>query len=152
MTFNCYILYTNIFYPPNEAVQQGSVMTFGPGTTYIENSNQEGSDYYQDEYDIIGSYFFQNFYKYLSQNTNYTVYYYDYLKKIIINRECLAEIYNNIRETDPNNINYMLFTMGEMPMDLDVFVPKISKFLYYNYRNNSNTNIKYISWLDECLS
>lgn len=151
-TFNCYILYTNIFYPSNGTTQQGSVMTFGPGNSYIENQVQESSNDYQDEYDIIGSYFFQNFYKYLPVNTDCKVYYYDYLKKIIIDKECLVEIYNNIRETDPNNTNYTLFTQGEMPMDLDLFIPKISRFLYYNYRNNPNTNIKYISWLQECLS
>jgi hypothetical protein len=150
ITFNCYILYTNIFYPSDGTTQQGSVTSVGQGD-HVLDQVQESSDDYESEYDIIGSYFFKNFYQYLSENTNYKVYYYDYLKKIVIPRECLIEIYNDIRETDPNNINY-LFTQGEMPMDLDVFVPKISRYLYYNYRNNPNTNVKYMSWLEQCLS
>jgi len=150
--FDCYILYTNIFYLTNEGTQQGTVITAGPGSTDINIEHQESINEYQDEYDIIGSYFFQNLRKYLSENTNCDVYYYDYLKKIIISQECLVEIYNNIREGDQNSINYNLFILGEMPMDLDLFVPKISKFLYYNYRNNPNTSIKYFSWLNKCLS
>jgi hypothetical protein len=150
INFNCYILYTNIFYLTTEPTQQGTIITAPPSGSITFNMQQQKSiNEYEDEYDIIGAYFFENFYKYLSNNSPCTVKYYDYLKKITIPSDCLIEIYNYIKADDSSG--YYLFTLGQMPMDLDSFVPKISKYLYYNYKNNHSTEQKYISLLNQCL-
>lgn len=149
ITFPCYILFTNVFWPKN-VTEQVNILDTSSG-----NYSQEAVNQYEDEYDLIGAYFFFNFYKYLNENdknnVEYKVSYYDSLKKIVIPKKSLIEIFNKIRPDDYNSNNYNLFTLGVMPMSLDDFVPKISKYLYYNLRNNPKTAEIYTSWLNTCI-
>ena len=126
-TLQCYTLYTDVF-----------------------NYGYPGTDLYEYDYDIIGAYFFLT----LSGIPNIPsspVTYYDYSKLLLIQKDVLkkAMAYWNLINPSGNAYDdYMgprfLFSGGEMPMLLDEFVPRISRYLLANYakRNSLDWNNK----------
>ena len=114
-TFTCYALYTNVF-----------------TNSYISNMTP---DPYAGSYDVVGAYFFATLKNYLSPSSLSSITYYDFIKKIVIPADVLQEIMNywNI-----DSKNSFFFSGGEMPMLLDDFVPRISRYLFTNYASKTN--------------
>lgn len=105
-SLNCYALYTNVFLYP-----------------------YQGVDTYSAEYDIIGAYFIMNLKNYIPDTSSIS--YYDNTKKIVISADILQQVmtYWNLKDST----NKFFFSGGEMPMLLDDFVPRLSKYLFSNY-------------------
>ena len=112
--FGCYALYTNIF----------------------TNAYSGTDDTFSNEYDIIGAYFITS----LLSLPNVSLKYYDNLKKILITADVLTLVMTTWGLTNPTN--QFLFSGGEMPMLLDDFVPRISRYLFANYANRMITDYK----------
>jgi hypothetical protein len=112
--FGCYALYTNTF----------------------TNAYSGTDDTFSNEYDIIGAYFITT----LLSLPNVSLKYYDNLKKILITSDILALVMTTWGLT--NSTNRFLFSGGEMPMLLDDFVPRISRYLFSNYANRMQTDYK----------
>ena len=110
----CYVLYTNIF----------------------TNSYAGTDDTFSNEYDIIGAYFITT----LLSLPNVSLKYYDNLKKILITSDILTAVMTTWALT--NTTNQFLFSGGEMPMLLDDFVPRISRYLFSNYANRMINDYK----------
>lgn len=153
LSLNCYVLYTNTFIPEQKRQQGSNLQISGSQNVYFEDEIIENVSDFPEDYDIIGAYFFYNIDKFLPPNSNClnTIYYYDLTKKIVIDKQCLSYIYSNIKGNIENdNNNYFMFTNGEMPMDLDNFVPRISKYLFYGFGVNIETIEKYNIWKQNC--
>ena len=112
--FGCYALYTNTF----------------------TNAYAGTDDTFSNEYDIIGAYFITT----LLSLPNVSLKYYDNLKKILITSDILALVMTTWALTNPTN--RFLFSGGEMPMLLDDFVPRISRYLFANYANRMIVDYK----------
>jgi hypothetical protein len=112
--FECYALYTNIF----------------------TNAYSGTNDTFSNEYDIIGAYFVMT----LLSLPNVSLKYYDNTKKILITSDILALVMTTWALTNPTN--QFLFSGGEMPMLLDDFVPRISRYLFSNYANRMIVDYK----------
>lgn len=138
---NCYVLHTPVFLP-NPFKRQGGYYDNQNGT--IVNNLTENESYY----DIMGAYFFTNFYNLLGDNS-YKPEYYDTIKQIVIDREPLIKIFSNLRADNSYN-QFMFFTEGEIPEPLDDFVPRISMFLFYGLGVNSSSRYVYKNMLDKC--
>jgi len=97
----------------------------------------------KEEYDLIGAYFFLKFKKFLEETPfkDCVPIYYDSIKKIVINKDCLVAIYDKIKGHNVDDRNNFI-SLSET-MSLDDFVPFISKFLFYGYGVNENTTQKY---------
>jgi hypothetical protein len=110
-SLQCYALYTDVF-------------NYGyPGI----------GDPYKYDYDIIGAYFFLTL-KDIPGMPESPLSYYDTTKSIVISNNVLTQVmsYYNLVNTSYSNPRF-LFSGGEMPMLLDDFVPRISKYLLANY-------------------
>ena len=118
-SLQCYALYTDVF-------------NYGyPGI----------GDPYKYDYDIIGAYFFLTL-KDIPGMPASPLSYYDTTKSIVISNNILTQVmtYYNLVNTPYSNPRF-LFSGGEMPMLLDDFVPRISRYLLANYANRN-----YVEW------
>lgn len=88
---------------------------------YVLHTNTFSGTLDPTEFDIIGAFFF-----YHLQNLLVDCEYYEGIKKILI-PETTQKTLINLFQTNPN----ITFT-GQL-MDLDDFIPRISKFFYYDY-------------------
>jgi hypothetical protein len=79
------------------------------------------------EYDILGAYFILQLKGYVGSSLLSTCSYYSPIKKVILPPPVQSQIIN-LFQSNP------AITFSGTMMDLDDFIPRISKFLYLNYR------------------
>lgn len=139
---SCYVLHTPVFLP-DPIKRQGSY--YDQDTGLIVNNLTENIE----QFDIIGAYFFLNIDKLVGQDNTCIPVYYDTIKKIVIDKTCLTNIFNNLR-ADNSYKQQDLFTGGSMPMLLDSFVPKLSRFLFYGLGVYDKSTYTYKNLLSKC--
>lgn len=137
---NCYVLHTPVFIPDKLTIQ-GNYIDQQKGKV-ISNLYE-----YEDYYDIIGAYFFNNFNYFLNYDSQ--VYYYDKIKEIVIDSKDLTKIFSNLKADNSNNQSFS-FIEGTMPITLDKFVPKITMFLFYGLGVNISSKYVYQNMLSKC--
>jgi hypothetical protein len=129
---DCYVLYTNVFTHP-----------------YDKNAG----DVYSDEYDIIGAYFIFQLPKYASSSPGLFKNGCQYIQSIfslILPKELLKNAVTAIGKSFLPGEDGFFVAGVVMPISLDDFVPRISKYLYNNFANNRQTSQLYYDMLQKC--
>lgn len=135
---DCYVLHTPVFLP-DTIKQQGK---------YVDSNGQVITNFENEEYyDIIGAYFFNNFNYFLGYDSQ--VSYYDTTKQIIIEKNDLTALFNNLK-ADNSYQQSIIFIDLMMPANLDSFVPIISRFLFYGLGVNISSKYLYQNMLSKC--
>lgn len=110
-----------------------STLTIGNLPCYALYTNTFNGILDPSEYDILGAYFILQLKGYIGAELLSTCSYYEPIKKIILPKQ-VQSILTNLFQFNP------AITFSGTMMDLDDFVPRISKFLYLNYKTTFYIN------------